>query len=113
MHDNAPIKFTLGNTDKGGRALILMFEEAFQALSTEQQKAAFKAYLATLTHDLESLPDSDPNKAGMAVIFQVCSELEPHISKGEIPLDQPLTIELGEPDTTSSSSVATIDLTQH
>ena len=75
MHDNAPIKFTIGDADTGGRALILMFEEAFQALDLKQQGQQFNQYLEQLNQDLQQLDDQDPNKAGIAVIFQVCQEV--------------------------------------
>jgi len=113
MHDNAPIKFTLADTDKGERALILMFEDDFRLLSSAQQETAFSDYIQQLKKDLTALADTDPNKSGIAVIFQVCSELAPHIINGEVPLDRPITVELGQLGAAPAPSVPIIDLTQH
>ena len=96
MHDNAPIRFTIGNADTGRRALIIIFEDAFQALDLAQQSHVFKQYIEQLNDDLKNLPDDDPNKAGIRIIAQVCSELAPHLAQADVPLNQPITIELGE-----------------
>ena len=97
MHDNAPIRFTIGDADTGGRALILIFEDAFRALDLAQQTTEFKQYLEQLATDLKTLDKTDPNKAGIDIIYQVCTELSSHIYQGDVPLDAPITIELGEP----------------
>ena len=98
MHIEGPFK--LGVVDIPhtlGRELRLSFTEGFRAKSTADQVAEFKRYIHGLHALAIALPPADGDRRGMLTVMQVTEQLLPHIEQDEIPLGEPIIIEV-KPD---------------
>ena len=84
----------IDNSETGARELHLAFKPAFQQLELEQRINMMKDHLVSLQKDIEASTD-DANRQGMLTIFQVGSELLPHLEADEIPLEETIVIEIG------------------
>jgi hypothetical protein len=91
-----PLKIgVLDSPDQPGRELHIEFTAEFQVLDQVGQAQTFQAYLAELSHGINSLPESDPNRAGMLIVQQIVEQLSPHIASGDLELDETIVVEMG------------------
>ena len=84
----------IDNHDSGSRELHLGFKPAFQQLELAARIDSLKMHLADLHSSIEKETDAS-NQQGMLTIFQVGSELLPHLENDEIPLEETIIIEIG------------------
>jgi hypothetical protein len=98
-----PLKIgVLDDPQQPGRELQLDFTTEFQALDPEIQTETFSHYLQTLEQDIDTLPEDDPNRAGMLIVQQIAEQLLPHLVDGELELSETIIVEMGR-DYTSDS----------
>ena len=91
-----PLKIgILDDPAQPGRELHIDFTAEFQALSQTDQAARFARYLDELQQGIESLPEADPNRAGMLVVQQIAEQLLPHVGGGELELNETIIVEMG------------------
>ena len=91
-----PLKIgVLDDPAQPGRELHIDFSTEFQALSQADQVAAFGRYLDELQQGIQSLPEADPNRAGMLIVQQIAEQLLPHVGSGELELDETIIVEMG------------------
>lgn len=97
MDIEGPIKIgVLDREDGSGRELHISFRDEFRALDTAARGKQFSAYLASLQEGVQGLEETDPNRAGMLIVQQVCEQLLPHIVADEIPLSETLVVEIAQ-----------------
>ena len=77
-----------------GHELHLGFREEFRAKPTADQALEVRRYIAELHATAAQLPPEDHNRQGMLTITQVAEQLLPHLEQDEIPLEEPIVIEL-------------------
>jgi hypothetical protein len=94
MDINGPIKVgVVEPSPEGNYELHINFTDEFKAAELAVQGETFRAYLAELGAALKG--DLDGRDAqGVLLIQQICEQLQPHIEAGEIPLVEPLVIEV-------------------
>ena len=67
-----PLKIgVLDDPAQPGRELHIDFTAEFQAMAPPEQAAAFVVYLEELQRWIQSLPETDPNRAGMLIVQQI------------------------------------------
>jgi hypothetical protein len=91
--------FTIGIVDSqesGARELHFTFTDSFRSASLEQRSQTFQAYVNNLQEAINKLDDDNPDRIGMQTIHQISSELLPHIGADEIPLYDPIIVEIGQ-----------------
>lgn len=91
-----PLKIgVLDDPAQPGRELHIDFSAEFQALNGQDQATAFARYLEELQRGVSTLPEEDPNRAGMLIVQQIAEQLLPHVSKGELELSDTIIVEMG------------------
>ena len=55
----------------------------------------FEQYLQELQRGITSLPEDDPNRAGMLIVQQIAEQLFPHIANGELEMGETIIVEIG------------------
>lgn len=93
--------FTIGIVDShetGVRELHFTFLDSFRSVSLEQRSQIFQIYIKGLEKAINKLDDGNSERVGMETIFQISSELLPHIEADEIPLHNPIVVEIGQDD---------------
>ncbi len=82
------------NNDTGLREIHLGFKPGFQQQDLAARVDTLKTHLA----ELQDAIDGEANEAsrqGMTTIFQIASQLLPHLQADEIPLEETIIIEVG------------------
>ncbi|MEJ2466046.1 MAG: transcriptional regulator [Candidatus Thiodiazotropha sp.] len=91
-----PLKIgVLDDPAQPGRELHIDFTAEFQALSQQDQTAAFARYLDELQQGIASLPEEDTNRVGMLIVQQIAEQLLPHLGDGELELSDTIIVEMG------------------
>ena len=91
-----PLKIgVLDDPAQPGRELHIDFTADFQALPTADQVEVFSRYLKALQQGIRSLPEEDPNRAGMLIVQQIAEQLLPHLGGGELELNETIVVEMG------------------
>lgn len=85
----------LDQTDQPGRELHIDFTKDFQSLESDAQAGQFQTYLLELQQGIASLPEDDPNRAGMLIVQQIAEQLYSHIKAGELELEETIIVEIG------------------
>jgi len=91
--------FSIGvvdNQESGARELHFTFTDSFRAASVEQRSQSFQAYTDGLLEAINKLEDGNTDRVGMETIYQITSELSPYIQTDEIPLSDPIIVEIGQ-----------------
>jgi hypothetical protein len=98
-----PLKIgVLDQPDQPGRELHIDFTPEFQALGLSEQTQQFKDYLKQLANNIVSLPEGDPNRAGMLIVQQIAEQMSPHIQTGDLELAETIIVELGRDHSSDS-----------
>ncbi len=92
----------LDDPQQPGRELHMDFTAEFQALEPDIQTETFNRYLQVLEQNIDTLPEDDPNRAGMLIVQQIAEQLLPHLVNGELELSETIIVEMGR-DFTSDS----------
>jgi hypothetical protein len=88
-----PLKIgVVETTGEPGWEALIDFREAFRDLSLEHRGAAFRSYLTKLTMDIQSMPESDPGRPGMAIVQQLVEQLLPHVESGDLDLHETIRV---------------------
>ncbi|MGD9169364.1 MAG: transcriptional regulator [Candidatus Thiodiazotropha sp.] len=91
-----PLKIgVLDDPEQPGRELHISFTQEFQALELASQASSFAEYLQLLGRNIEALPQSDPNRAGMLIVQQVAEQLLPHLQTGDLETSETIIVEMG------------------
>jgi hypothetical protein len=91
-----PLKIgVLDQSDQPGRELHIDFTPEFQALAPANQVQTFAQYLNELDQGIASLPEDDPNRAGMLIVQQIVEQLSPHVANGDLELTETIIVEMG------------------
>jgi hypothetical protein len=82
--------------------LHIDFTSEFQALEPSSQAQQFQDYLQELQRNIASLPEEDPNRAGMLIVQQISEQLSPHIQRGDLELAETIIVEMGRDHSSDS-----------
>ena len=81
--------------DGKGKVLVILFTPEFQALSLAGQGEVFRDYLQMLSDEIAAIDsEEDRNRAGMIIVQQFAEQLYPHITNGELALEERIVIQL-------------------
>ena len=95
MEIEGPIRVTVVEpSPEGNYELHIRFTEAFQHQDLAEQGPAFREYLAQLHQDVQQPGLDDRTRQGMLLIQQVCEQLLEPIASGDLPLSEPLVVEI-------------------
>lgn len=98
-----PLKIgVLDDPEQPGRELHIDFTTEFQMLGQQDQSETFTRYLGDLQQGIVSLPEDDPNRAGMLVVQQITEQLLPHVANGELELSDTIIVEMGRDHSSDS-----------
>lgn len=98
----------LDQADQPGRELHIDFTKEFQSLESADQTAQFQNYLLELQQGIDSLPEGDPNRAGMLIVQQIAEQFYSHVKDGEMELNETIIVEIGR-DYSSDSLMNLLD----
>ena len=103
-----PMKITIAEPEDGeGKILIIGFQPEFQRLDQSAQTQKFQIYLEELDRNIAALAGRDErNRAGMLIVQQIAEQLMPHITSGELALEETMTVQIRK----SEQAVAVTDL---
>lgn len=91
-----PLKIgVLDDPEQPGRELHLSFTPEFQALGLTGQSDSFANYILLLGRNIATLPEGDPNRAGMLIVQQVAEQLLPHLQSGDLETSETIIVEMG------------------
>jgi len=97
MEINGPLRIgVIDSPDRPGWELQVTFTDEFKAADLAQQAQRFEAYLQELAEGIQSLPEGDRNRDGMAIVYQLCSQMLPYIREGQIALEETIMVEIGQ-----------------
>ncbi|MCU7796825.1 MAG: transcriptional regulator [Candidatus Thiodiazotropha sp. (ex Myrtea spinifera)] len=98
-----PLKIgVLDDPEQPGRELHIDFTTEFQMLGQQDQSETFTRYLGDLQQGIVSLPEDDPNRAGMLVVQQITEQLLPHVANGDLELSDTIIVEMGRDHSSDS-----------
>jgi len=93
---DGPLKIgVLDQPDQPGRELHIDFSDEFQVLDRSDQVQRFSSYLNELAQGIAALAEDDPNRGGMLIVQQIAEQLSPHITSGDLELEQTIIVEMG------------------
>jgi hypothetical protein len=96
MDINGPLKIgVIDAPDSPGWELQVSFTDEFKKSSLEDQGRIFQAYVEELVEGINALPEGDRNRDGMAIVYQLCSQMLPYIKEGQIALEESMMVEIG------------------
>jgi hypothetical protein len=91
-----PLKIAvLDDPEQQGRELHISFTPEFQVLEASNRASSFADYLALLGRNIETLPQGDPNRAGMLIVQQIAEQLLPHLQTGDLAISETIIVEMG------------------
>lgn len=97
MEINGPLEIgVIDSPDTPGWELQVTFTDDFKQADLQQQGRVFEAYVQELAQGIESLPEGDRNRDGMAIVYQLCSQMLPYIREGQIALEETIMVEIGQ-----------------
>lgn|GEM_PF-676065 len=97
MDINGPLKIgVIDAPDSPGWELQVSFTDEFKQASLEDQGKIFQAYVEELMEGINTLPEGDRNRDGMAIVYQLCSQMLPYIKQGQIALEESMMVEIGQ-----------------
>ena len=96
MSVDAPFNIgVVDNQESGSRELHFTFTDAFRLETVEQRSINFQAYVNHLLDSINRMEEGNPDRTGMETIHQISIELLPYIQADEIPLQDPIIVEIG------------------
>lgn len=97
MDINGPLKIgVIDSPDTPGWELQVTFTDEFKNASLEEQGTVFQDYVKELVDNISALPEGDRNRDGMAIVYQLCSEMLPYIREGQIALEETMNVEIAQ-----------------
>jgi hypothetical protein len=97
MDISGPLKIGVIDTpDTPGWELQVSFTDEFKQADLADQGRIFQDYVRELVTNINSLPEGDRNRDGMAIVYQICSEMLPYIKEGQIALEETMMVEIGQ-----------------
>ena len=82
------------NEDSQSRELHLSFSNEFQRNPLEQRLSDFRRYIGDLQKSIGQT-DDPASQQGMLTILQISEQILPHLEADEIPLEEPIVVEIG------------------
>jgi hypothetical protein len=105
-----PLKIgVLDDPAQPGRELHIGFTPEFQTMTLKNQADSFTNYLQELQQGIATLPEEDPNRAGMLIVQQIAEQLLPHVGSGDLELSDTIIVEMGR-DHSSDSLMSLLNL---
>jgi hypothetical protein len=97
MEINGPLKIAvIDEPDTPGWQLVVGFTDDFKQADLATQGRQFEDYVRELVEGINGLPEGDRNRDGMAIVYQLCVEMLPYIKEGQIALEEPMVVEIGQ-----------------
>ncbi|RTZ73895.1 MAG: transcriptional regulator [Gammaproteobacteria bacterium] len=97
MEINGPLRIgVIDSPDTPGWELQVTFTDEFKAADLAQQAQLFEEYVQELAQGIQALPEGDRNRDGMAIVYQLCSQMLPYIREGQIALEETIMMEIGQ-----------------
>ncbi len=97
MEINGPLKIAvIDEPDTQGWQLVVSFTDEFKRADLASQGRQFENYVRELVEGINTLPEGDRNRDGMAIVYQLCSEMLPYIREGQIALEESMVVEIGQ-----------------
>ncbi len=101
---NGPLKIMVVNEpEAAGWQLLVSFTDEFKSASLEEQGETFARYQQELVEGIQQLPEGDRNRDGMAIVLQLVNELLPYIREGQLALEEPIVVQIGQSQAVSIS----------
>ena len=101
---NGPLKIMVVNEPgAAGWQLLVSFTDEFKSASLEEQGETFTRYQRELVEGIQQLPEGDRNRDGMAIVLQLVNELLPYIREGQLALEEPIVVQIGQSQAVSIS----------
>ncbi|HID46245.1 MAG TPA: transcriptional regulator [Chromatiaceae bacterium] len=95
MDINGPLKIgVIDSPETPGWELQVSFTDEFKQAPLEVQGEIFQRYVQELVDNINALPEGDRNRDGMAIVYQLCSEMLPYIKEGQIALEETMNVEI-------------------
>lgn len=92
---HGPLRVSVVETTDGlGRELHLTFTDTFQALPLATQGATLRAYINDLQAMIDEREEESAERQGMLTILQVAEQLLPHVTAGELALEETIVVEV-------------------
>lgn len=92
-----PLDIVIDDTADGqGKILTISFQPEFQALGVAAQIDEFRSYLRILSDTIDHPDTGEKNRAGMLIVQQIAEQLLPHITSGDLVLEEPMTVQIGQ-----------------
>ena len=83
------------NSSEQSRELEITFTAVFKSRELSDRVDDFKQHIKQLQQNINAT-DNPAEQQGMLAILQICEQFLPHIEADEIPLDETITIEIGQ-----------------
>ena len=97
MEINGPLKIAvIDEPDTQGWQLVVSFTDEFKRADLASQGRQFENYVRELVEGINTLPEGDRNRDGMAIVYQLCSQMLPYIKAGQVALEESMTVEIGQ-----------------
>ncbi|WP_293650511.1 transcriptional regulator [Thiolapillus sp.] len=97
MEINGPLKIgVIDAPESPGWELQVTFTDDFKSAGLEDQGRIFQDYVQELVTNINALPEGDRNRDGMAIVYQLCSEMLPYIREGQVALEETMIVEIGQ-----------------
>lgn len=97
MDIEGPLKIgIIDSPDTPGWELEVKFTDDFKRQALAEQGRIFEAYVHELVDNINNLAEGDRNRDGMAIVYQLCSEMLPYIKQGQIALEETMIVEIGQ-----------------
>lgn len=95
MEIEGPIRISVvENPNSVNRELHLDFTRQFKAIPLAEQTTRFRLYLDELQRAIASLPEGSADRQGMLTVFQIAEQLLPHITTGQLALEETIVVEI-------------------
>ncbi len=97
MEINGPLKIAVvDDPETQGWELVVSFTDEFKHQDLATQGHTFEAYVRELLDNINTLPEGDRNRDGMAIVYQLCSQILPYIKEGQIALEETMIVQIGQ-----------------
>ena len=97
MEINGPLKIgVIDSPETPGWELQVTFTEDFKQAELAEQRRIFEDYVKELAEGIDSLPEGDRNRDGMAIVYHLCGQMLPYIREGQIALEETIMVEIGQ-----------------
>ncbi|MGD8940986.1 MAG: hypothetical protein PVJ72_16495 [Gammaproteobacteria bacterium] len=95
MEINGPLILSVQEDETSlKRELHISFKPAFEQMDVPGRVSRLGNYMNELGEALQELPENDPDRSGMATVYQICKNLLDHIRADEIDLSETIIMEI-------------------